>query len=98
MTGKISPFSLFSFWIFSQLKQVDLNPATTGARDQFSADARAQTEDVHQFQTILHFIDRIVGVADADGVADAAGEQVTERNDAADRPGFLRPGMRDAKV
>jgi hypothetical protein len=37
---------------------------------------------VEQLQAVLHFVDGIVRVADADGVADAAGEQVAERDDA----------------
>ncbi len=68
--------------ILHELEEIDLDSAAGRAGDQLGADARAQAQDVEQFQAVLHFVDRIVGVADADGVADAAAEQMAQRNDA----------------
>ena len=58
--------------ILNELEEIDLDAAAGGAGDEFGADAGAQAQDVEQFEAILDFVDRVVGVADADGVADAA--------------------------
>ena len=58
----------------------------------------AKAQDVEQFQAVLDFEDRVVGVADADGVADAAAEEMAEGDDRADGAGFAGAGVGDAKM
>ncbi len=79
-------------------EEVDLDAAAGGAADEFGAFAGAQAEDVHEFEAVLDFVDGVVGVGDADGVADAGGEEVAEGYDGADGAGFLGAGVGDAEV
>ena len=79
-------------------EEVDLDAAAGGAADEFGADAGAEAEDVEEFESVLDFVDGVVGVGDADGVADAGGQQVAQRDDRTDGAGFLGAGVGDAQV
>ena len=84
--------------VLDEGEEVDLDSATGGAADEFGADAGAEVEDVEEFQAVLDFVDGIVGIGESDGIADALGEEVAERDDAADSAGFAGTGVGDAKV
>jgi hypothetical protein len=84
--------------ILHELEEIDLDAAASGAGDEFRADAGAEAEDVEKFQTIFDFVDGVVGVADADGVADAGAEEMAQGDDGADGAGFLGAGVSHAKV
>jgi len=78
--------------------QVHLDPAAGGAGDELRLDAWAKTETVEHLPGVLDFKDGIGGIADADGVSDAVGEEGAEGGDGSDAAGFLRAGVGDAEV
>ena len=55
-------------------------------------------ERAEQLDPVLDLVDRVARVADADGVADAVGEQGAEGGDRSDRAGLPGAGVRDAEV
>jgi hypothetical protein len=84
--------------ILDEGEEIDLDAAAGGAGDEINALAFAKAEGVEEFEAILNFVDGVVGVTDADGVADAATEKGRKSGDAADAAGFLWAGVGHAEV
>lgn len=84
--------------LLDEVEEVYLDAAAGWAGDEFGADAFAFTEGVEEFEAVFDFVDWVVGVGEADGVADAVGEEGAEGYDRADGAGFLWAGVGDAEV
>ncbi len=96
--GDDDVFVEFVVDLLDEVEEVDLDSATGWAGDEFGADAFTLAEGVEEFEPVLDFVDGIVGIRQADGVADAVGEQGSECDDGADGAGFLWAGVGDAQM
>ena len=77
---------------------VDLGPAARGAGDEVEPLALAQAERLEQLATRPRLLDRVGGEREADGVADALGQQRADARRALDQARRRRARLGDAEV
>ena len=77
---------------------VDLGPAARRAGDQVEALALAQPERLEELAAGAGLLDRVGGQREADGVADALGQQRADAGGALDQARRRRTGLGDAEV
>ncbi len=81
-----------------QLEQVHLDPSACWTGDQLRLRPAPQLQATQQFLAVLHFVDRVGGVRNADGIPDTLGEQRGQGGDRSHPPGLRRTGVRDSQV
>ena len=77
---------------------VDLGPAARRAGDEVEALALPEAERLEQLAAGPGLLDRVGGQREADGVADALGQQGADAGGALDQPGRRRAGLGHAEV
>jgi len=88
---------LFAY-VLDEGEQVDLDAAARRAGNKINAHTLAQLEAIQHLQRVFDLVHRVVGVADAHGVADAVRQQMPERHRGANHRCLARPGMGHAQM